>query len=92
MSKQKKIKKGMTDRLISLTGMKYAEADAIVGYLLTYQSANGVVIQVERELPDSLIIKKGAYPSMQMIGCLSSEGEWIRKTAGYVAVEPLVEE
>ena len=91
MTKQEEIQKALAKELLDLQGTGYDSLEA-AEWILGILDALGVVIKVDRELP--------LYP-----GPARSDPEWIPPEeilyleaqvtmvkAGYVAVEPLVEE
>ena len=99
MSKQEEIREGAIVSLMKYKGFDRGPCEYIVDHLAKYYDSQGVVIKVERELPENPIPipnLKGSVGLPQQLAAVSfqtyRESQQDMLEAGYTAVEPLLEE
>ncbi len=99
MTKQEKIKEGMKE-ILELQGVPYPMSESTVDLILSRQSSQGVVIKMDRKLPENPIKVTNAFGlSEAEVNARQLEGDCFAKViqdgmllAGYVATEPLIKE
>ncbi len=86
MATREEIREGIFKVLFPYSNADHYTGDGTVQKVLDYLHSEGVVIKVDRELPEDLDVWKETRRGGYFIGSEALE------EAGYVAVEPLIEE
>ena len=92
MSKQKEIREGAIVSLMNYKGFHRAPCEYIVDHLAKYYDSQGIVIKVDRELPEWLKFKWANNPCITTQDAIDKHFTFdIVEDAGLVSVEPLIE-
>ena len=88
MTRQKKIREGIEKTLRGVGNYAGWEEDATKA-VLNYLHSQGVVIKVDRELPENPHFSRGSTTDYSL-GLMNGFDQAVESLAGYVAIEPII--